>query len=129
MQLVILCAEQMQNKIVWHFVYCIRTQFAHPLACMTRNRYLAQDMWRLEDKVEGSERFTASGGSERTRENLLGLDGVSARDDDDGDEEEERERALSAMHRNKSCMMAAITSAALHDNPRLMDGFRVHLIP
>lgn len=62
---------------------------------MTRNRHLAQDMWRLEDKVEGSQRFTASGYSERTRENLVGLDGVSAKynddDNDDDDKEEEGE--------------------------------------
>ncbi|CAM9336472.1 unnamed protein product, partial [Pylaiella littoralis] len=56
---------------------------------------VCKDMWRLEDKVEGSQRFTASGYSERTKENLVGLDGVSAKynddDNDDDDKEEEGE--------------------------------------
>lgn len=64
---------------------------------MSRNRCLAQDMWRLEDKVEGSERFTRSRESERAREKFLGLDGNLARDDHD--EEEKGERDLSAMPR------------------------------
>lgn len=98
---VILCAEQMQNM---HFA---RTRY-YPIrfACLTCNRSLIQDMWRLEDKVEGSERYTPSGGSERTREKLFGLDGVSARDDDDDhdhdhdhEEDEKGEITLSAMPR------------------------------
>lgn len=56
-------------------------------------------MWRLEDKVEGSERFTASGDSDRTKENLIALDGVSGRDEE---EEEKGKRALLAMARNEA---------------------------
>lgn len=35
------------------------------------HRYRFQDMWRLEDKVEGSERYTASRGSERVTESSV----------------------------------------------------------
>ncbi|CAM9257471.1 unnamed protein product, partial [Ectocarpus sp. 8 AP-2014] len=57
---------------------------------------VCKDMWRLEDKVEGSERYTASRGSERVTESSVvageglgreadqGIDGVGV---DDGREE------------------------------------------
>jgi len=43
-----------------------------------------QDMWRLEDKVEGSERLTASGGSGQPRECSVATDQASGRREGEG---------------------------------------------